>query len=445
MAGIIVAALALSGLSLLTPSTLTHDAWWWLLWGRDVLHLSLDTRGGSSWKPLPVLFTTPFALFGRTVAPELWLVVARVGCLLAMVLVFRLGRRFGGWLAGALALAGLVLLDGWLSEFRLGRTEGLMAALVLWAVERDLEGRREQALALGALAALLRPDFWPLLGAYGVYVWLREPARRRLVLAIAIVVPLLWTLPELWGSGDLLRASSAAQETSQGAAGGHAFVQVLKLPNQIAVAPVLVGAVAAALLGWRRRDRMVIVMFCGLVAWLVVIAAMAAGGYPSLARFAIPPMAVACLLAGIGFGWAVALAPGGRTQLVVGAVAAVVWAPFLIDRWHPIRTESRYDNYRVSLDRDLRTVVDRAGGTAVIKRCSTRVATVGAEVPALSWFLDGYRPIRHAVRHVPHIAFRARLRGTPDLKPGISPGLPPLTTIARHGRWVVQTACRTRA
>ena len=443
MTGIIVAALALSGLSLLTPSTLTHDAWWWLIWGRDVLHLSLDTRGGSSWKPLPVLFTTPFALFGKSVAPALWLVVARAGCLLAMVLVFRLGRRFGGWLAGVLALVGLVLLDGWLSEFRLARTEGLMAALVLWALERDLEGRRDQALLLGALAALLRPDFWPLLGAYGAYVWLTEPARRRLVVAVAIVVPLLWTLPELWGSGNLLRASSAAQETSQGAAGLHALFQVLKLPNQLAMAPVLVGALAAPLLAWRRGDRGVIVLFFGFVAWLVVIAAMAAGGYPSLARFVIPPMAVACLLAGIGFGWAVELAPGGRSQVIVGAIAFVVWAPFAIDRWDPIRTESRYDNYRASLDRDLRTVVDRVGGTALIRRCSTRVATVGAEVPALSWYLDGYRPIRHAVRHVPHIAFRARLRGSPDLKPAISPGLPRLTTIARHGRWVVQTACRT--
>src|SRR2546421_13071626 len=87
---IIAVALAPAALSLLTPSTLTHDAWWWLIWGRDVLHLSLDTRGGSSWKPFPVLLTTPFALAGKSVAPALWLVVARAGCLLAMVLVFRL-------------------------------------------------------------------------------------------------------------------------------------------------------------------------------------------------------------------------------------------------------------------------------------------------------------------------------------------------------------------
>jgi hypothetical protein len=443
MAGIVAVALALSALSLLTPSTLTHDAWWWLIWGRDVLHLSLDTRGGSSWKPFPVLLTTPLALGGKSVAPALWLVVARAGCLLAMVLVFRLGRRFAGWPAGVLAVAGLALMDGWLSEFRLGRSEGLMAAFVLWAVERDLEGRRDKALMLCGFAALLRPDFWPLLGAYGIYVWLRTPRHRVLVAAIAILVPLLWTLPELWGSGDLLRASSAAQETSQGSAGWHAASEVLRFPNRLVVAPVLVGAVVAPLLAYRREQRAVIVLFGATVAWMLVIAAMAAGGYPSLSRFAIPPLAVACLLAGIAFGWALEWAPDKRLQLVAGGLVVAAWAPFAVDRWHPLRGESRYDSYRVALDRELRTVVDRVGGRAVVRRCSDRVVTTGAEIPALIWYLDGYRPIRHGVRRAPVVVFRARLSGSRIPRPRVEPGIR-LRTIARHGRWTVQASCGQR-
>jgi hypothetical protein len=440
LAGIIAVALALSALSLLTPSTLTHDAWWWLIWGRDLLHLSLDTRAGSSWKPFPVLLTTPFALSGKSVAPALWLVVARAGCLLAMVLVFRLGRRFAGWPAGVLAVVGLALMDGWLSEFRLGRSEGLMAAFVLWAVERDLDGRRDQALILCGLAALLRPDFWPLLGAYGIYVWIRMPRHRGLVAAIAILVPLLWTLPELWGSGDLLRASSAAQETSKGSAGWHAASEVLRFPNRIVVAPVLLGAVAAPLLAHRRGQRTVIVLFAATAAWMLVIAAMAAGGYPSLPRFAIPPMTVACLLAGIAFGWALAWASDRRLQLVAGGLAVAAWAPFAVDRWSPLRGESRYDSYRVALDRDLRTVVDRAGGPARVRRCSQRVVTTGAEIPALSWYLDGYRPIRHGVRRVPVVVFRARLTGSRIPRPRVEPGIR-LRTIARYRRWIVQASC----
>jgi hypothetical protein len=440
MRAIVAAALALSALSLLTPSTLTHDAWWWLIWGRDVLHLSLDTRAGSSWKPFPVLFTTPFALFGTSGAPALWLVLARTGCLVAMALCFDVARRLAGWPAGVLAVVSLAVMDGWLSEFRLGRSEGLMAAFVLWAVERDLDGRRDHALVLGALAALLRPDFWPLLGAYGIYMWLRAPDHRRLVAAVAILVPLLWTLPELWGSGNLLRASSAAQETSQGAAGWHAAREVLKFPYHLVIAPVLVGALAAPLLARRRGQPIVIVLFAGTVAWLLVIAAMAAGGYPSLRRFAIPPLAVACVLAGAGFGWALATVQARRLRLAAGAMVVAVWAPFVIDRWHPLRGESRYDSYRVVLDRDLRKVVDRVGGRKAVLRCSDRVVTPGAEVPTLSWFLDGYRPIRHGVRRVPVVVFRARLAGSSVPKPRVEPGIR-LQTVARHGRWLAQAAC----
>ena len=40
-------------------------------------------------------------------------------------------------------------------------------ALVLGAVDRGLSRRHGQALALGFAAALLRPEAWPLLLAYG--------------------------------------------------------------------------------------------------------------------------------------------------------------------------------------------------------------------------------------------------------------------------------------
>ncbi|MDX6643646.1 MAG: hypothetical protein QOD76_1608, partial [Solirubrobacteraceae bacterium] len=163
----------------------------------------------------------------------------------------------------------------------------------------------------------------------------------------------------------------------------------------------------------------------------------------SLLRFAIPPMAIACLLAGISFGWALAWAADRRLQLVAGGLTVAAWAPFAIDRWDPLRGESRYDSYRVALDRDLRTVVDRVGGTAKVLRCSDRVVTTGAEVPALIWYLDGHRPIRHGVRRVPVVVFRARLAGSRIPRPTVEPGIR-LRTIARHGRWIVQASCVRR-
>src|SRR5579884_1570311 len=40
-----------------------YDPYGWLVWGKLSVHLSLDTNGAPSWKPLPFLLTVPYALF----------------------------------------------------------------------------------------------------------------------------------------------------------------------------------------------------------------------------------------------------------------------------------------------------------------------------------------------------------------------------------------------
>jgi len=58
-------ALVVGAVSLLIPSTPSYDPWAWIVWGREIVHVNLQTTGGPSWKPLPVIFTTLFAPFGR--------------------------------------------------------------------------------------------------------------------------------------------------------------------------------------------------------------------------------------------------------------------------------------------------------------------------------------------------------------------------------------------
>src|SRR5689334_17599539 len=47
-----------------------YDPYGWLVWGKLTIHLNLDTNGAPSWKPMPYLFTVPYAVFGRY---ALWL------------------------------------------------------------------------------------------------------------------------------------------------------------------------------------------------------------------------------------------------------------------------------------------------------------------------------------------------------------------------------------
>ena len=176
---LVVACLALATLSLLLPWALAFDPWVWVTWGRDVTRLELNTAGGGAWKPLPVVVTTPLALTGAA-APALWLVVARAGGLLALAgaayLAYRLAAvRSSSASAGAIAAvvtaAAIALSTWWLFNTALGNSEGLLVAAALWAVAAQLAGRWRAALALGVVAALLRPEVWPFLGLDALWLW----------------------------------------------------------------------------------------------------------------------------------------------------------------------------------------------------------------------------------------------------------------------------------
>src|SRR4051794_32210990 len=198
---------ALAALSLLLPSVPTYDPWAWIIWGREVAHLDLVTTTGPSWKPLPVLFTTPFSLAGDDGAPLLWLLVARAGGILAFAMANRLAARLAGPVAGAIAAVSLILADDFIRNFALGNSEGILVALVLWAIERPLDGRRRDAFLLGLGAALLRPEVWPFIALYGLFLLATDPRPRTaaLVLGGGLALVLLWFVPEYLGSGDFFR------------------------------------------------------------------------------------------------------------------------------------------------------------------------------------------------------------------------------------------------
>jgi hypothetical protein len=67
------------------PTVPSYDPWSWIVWGREVTdpHMSFIVNGGPSWKPLPMIFTTIYGLFGGA-APTLWVITARIGGLLAL-------------------------------------------------------------------------------------------------------------------------------------------------------------------------------------------------------------------------------------------------------------------------------------------------------------------------------------------------------------------------
>ena len=133
---------------------------------------------------------------------------------------FRVARRLaGGGLAGSsagiAAAVAIALSPQYLRGLSVATSEGSLMALSLLAVERHLEGRHRQAFVVIFLVGLVRPDSWPIMALYGLWLIARRRAAWPMVLGLGALAPALWFLPEWWGSGDPLRAGHLASEPVQ--------------------------------------------------------------------------------------------------------------------------------------------------------------------------------------------------------------------------------------
>jgi len=308
---------------------------------------------------------------------------------LARRLADRGGPRTGSWVPGVVgglaAVAALVASTRFVHDSLRGNSEGLLVGLALWAFERHQDGRHDHALYLAFAAALLRPEVWPFLGLYGLFLWLREPELRLRAAILGVLVPAFWFLPELWGSGDPLRASSRAatpNPNSPANADQPALEVILRLSDAV-VAPVrasaFVGGLYAVYVFLRRREERGTLALTALGAgWLGLVAAMTAGGYSGNTRYLIVPIAVTVVVAGVGVARTLQGAmvlgrrlPGGPRLAVAAAIALglVLSWPFahkkgadLLEVARDVRSEERIWD-------DLGTVVKRGGGAQAIREC----------------------------------------------------------------------------
>ena len=442
------AAVLIGAVSLLIPSTPSYDPWAWLVWGREIAHVNLQTTGGPSWKPLPVLLTTVFAVFGKA-QPDLWLVVARAGAVMAVAMVFKLAwrltadlvakassqteapRRFAiiaPLLAGLIAAGSLVNSSGFISNNALGYSEGLATALALIAVDSYLDGAPRRAFVIGFFAALDRPELWFIWGPYGLYLFWRDPGARKLVVALFALIPVLWFLPELWGSGHLLRGVTRAQHPRSNSAAftkcpvctvfrKEAWPAVwdrVKIPGMIALIVAAIGLWRTREAWWKRhevspgvraRAWLLGLGVFGYVWWLGV-AIETQAGFSGNNRYLVLGTAPVAIVGGVAWGWfASALGDGirrlsargdGASRLGLGAsisaATAVAVVLFLaLPSWigKGIVSLPRTHHalvYQAHLRSDLTAAVAKAGGADALLRCGP-VMTEGFQVPMVAWTL----------------------------------------------------------
>ena len=276
-------------------------------------------------------------------------------------------------MAGAAAAALMALSTWWFFNTALGNSEGLLAAAALWAVVAHLAGRHRAALACATAAALLRPEVWPFLGLYGLWLWRRDRGARPAVVVAGVVVVLLWVAPDLAGTNGLAGASRAARgEPSLGSAALEDVPGLAVLADfwVLLTGPAVIAAVVAVVYG----GRTVRVLAAGAVAWVLLVAVMAQAGYAGNPRYLVAAAAIGCVLAGIG---AARVWPGAAIVVVV--IAAIITVPDLRDQATDV-------GHRADRREALPDLVSAAGGRDALAAC--QVHTAPATRPLVAWELD---------------------------------------------------------
>jgi hypothetical protein len=410
----------------------------------------------------------------------LWLVVARAGAVMAVLMVFKVCWRITRGLLSAeevqrrlplvvalpvlfaalVAAASLVNSRGFVTDNTLGYSEGLMTALVLMAFDRHLDGARRQAFAIGFAAALDRPELWALWVPYGLYLWWKDPGARKLIVPLFVLVPVLWFLPEYWGSGHFFRGVTRAHHPRSNSAAfakcpfctefrHHAWPRVM---TRVKVVGMIALAVAAFGLWWTRRSwwradslrpgvrAKLVLLVAGAIGWLwwIGIAVETQAGFSGNDRYLVLGAALISIAGGVGWGWAagaVAAWLGRRfasvrrrfalvsaTAVAVAAgvlIAAPPWiGPSILD----VPASHRALVYQAHLREDATAAVHKLGGSSAVLRCGT-VLTEGFQVPMLAWTLGVHTLQVESVPQFgpppppPNIIFQTRAQRSAHLLP----------------------------
>jgi hypothetical protein len=405
--GTSIALLALSLAIVLWARTRpSFDSYGWLVWGHQTIVGSLNTNAAPSWKPLPYLFTVPFALFGHY---ELWLwMVACValslgGALFAGRIAYRLtvgftpsapverGRRYAALAAAIFAAVALLGIRDWWHYMLSAQSDTMIVALCLGAVDCHLSGRPRWAFVLGALASLGRPEVWPFFGLYSLWAWRAIPSMRWLIGGgIAVLLALWFGIPALSSRSPFVSASNAfgsGRRLKSDRVFGtiDRFLDLHETPLELA---------AFLSLAWAaiRRDLVTLTLAAGAVAWVLIEVAFSLHGWPGLGRYMFPAAGAMVVIAAVLVGRllsafelptrAVPTAIG--VALVVLLIAGLV--PAAVSRARIERRDLREQRTRTKEINRLDAVVRRLGGAARVNRCGEPLTRLEYQT-ILAWTL----------------------------------------------------------
>ncbi len=449
---------------LLVPSYPNYDAYYHLVWGREILDglkPSFEAYAAPTEHPLYVAYAALVGLVGEDA--DRVLVLTTMLCLVALVWgTWRLGLvLFGTWPA---LLA--TLFVGSSFAFLLYAVRAYVdvpfLALVVWAGVREAEGKRGAAGFL-VLAGLLRPEGWILAGLLWVWRWpAADTARRVRGAGLVLLAPVIWCLVDFVVTGNPLHSVTATSSLAEDLGRDRGIAKVPRLfvtqladvaRPPVALAGVIGAVLAVRRMGWRRMAIPLGMLASGIVAFTGT----GVLGLSILPRYLTVPAVALCLFAGYAVAGFTLLPAGDRwrrpwSRAAVGALAlGVVFLVIKLPSFGTLADELRFGrqmhddlqsllaapevragmrcgpitfpNYR--LVPDTRWMLDAprsAVGARSAKRRDSGVAvfTVGRETLRRYGFADGASPLTNVpdpgfapIVRVPRLSAYAACRGAP--------------------------------
>jgi hypothetical protein len=374
------------------------DPYGWLVWGHQTLAGNLNTNAAPSWKPLPYIFTAPFAFFGHY---ELWLwmitsvAVSLSGMVFAGRIAYRLTaetsqQRYAAIAAGLFAAIAMLGINGYPHYILSAQSDPMIVALCLAAIDAHLSGRPRLAFALGVLGSLGRPEMWPFLGLYAIWCWRAIPEMRQFVAGGLLVMLVMWFgIPALTSRTPFVAASNALG-SGRALHGNKALGTIGRFLALHELAVELL-ALLAVLLAVLRRERTTLVLAGGVVVWVIVEIAFALHGWPGLGRYMFEAAAVTVVLAGVAVGRLLGeprrlTSVAGLVGAAIVVIAIVALVPAAASRARAERADLRVQRVRSTQINRLAGVVNKLGGAAALTTCGEPLTRLEYQT-ILAWTL----------------------------------------------------------
>jgi hypothetical protein len=384
-----------------------YDPYGWLVWGHLTIHGRLDTNGAPSWKPLPFLFTVPYALIGHR-ALWLWMVtsvaISLSGPVFGARIAYRLTgagpeRRWIGWIAGALAGALVLGIQDYTHFILSSQSDTMIVSLCLAWIDCHLYGRPRWAFVCAVLASMGRPEIWPVIGLYAIWQWRELPSIRPWLYVGLALIPIFWfgipalTSKSWFTAGDIALKSPRALHQSKILGTIDRFGD---LHEEVAYILAVV-ALGVALL---RRQWFTLVIAAAALLYVIVEIAFVLHGWPGVPRYLFEPAGVVAVLAGVGAGKILLelpalvrrITPRISTAVVTGGALVIValfalWlVPTAHSRLNIERKDLTHERQRTKWIDHMPGLIARLGGAKHLFACGQPTTSIQYQ-SVLAWDL----------------------------------------------------------